>query len=257
LVERTRYADAAPWPSQADGTGFSLHRLDETSFGNDPANWTAAAPTPGPASSSFDTDNDGMPDEWENTYGFNPFDPQDAAFDSDGDGLTNFQEYQIGANPRDRHSGVGFNSIALTADGTRVVLTFTAFANQTYTIESAGAVTGPWTPLEDFAAAGATRAAQLTVPASGSARFFRLRTPWRFEGPVSLRIDSIRASGVSQVRITFAIPPNQACALEFKPSLSAGTWTAVTNYPAAPGVRMMEAVTSITGGSGFYRLRSP
>ncbi|MBI5385210.1 MAG: lamin tail domain-containing protein [Verrucomicrobia bacterium] len=46
LVERVRYRDSAPWPG-ADGDGTSLRRLSPTTFADDPANWTAAAPTPG------------------------------------------------------------------------------------------------------------------------------------------------------------------------------------------------------------------
>src|SRR6185503_12605744 len=78
LVERVRYFDATPWPVAADGTGASLQRLAVAEFGNDPINWTAAAPTPGPSSAPSDSDGDGMPDTWENTYGFDPLSPSDA-----------------------------------------------------------------------------------------------------------------------------------------------------------------------------------
>ncbi|MCI0744720.1 MAG: CotH kinase family protein, partial [Verrucomicrobia subdivision 3 bacterium] len=47
LVERVRYADTPPWPGAADGIGPSLQRVDRFAYGNDPANWVAAAPTPG------------------------------------------------------------------------------------------------------------------------------------------------------------------------------------------------------------------
>lgn len=46
-----------------------------------------------------DSDNDGMGDNFENTYGFNPLDGADAGQDPDGDGLTNLQEFQTGRNP--------------------------------------------------------------------------------------------------------------------------------------------------------------
>jgi hypothetical protein len=46
-----------------------------------------------------DTDNDGMPDTWEDRYGFNPYDPIDASQDADNDGITNLQEYKDGTNP--------------------------------------------------------------------------------------------------------------------------------------------------------------
>lgn len=46
-----------------------------------------------------DRDNDGMPDWWEEKYGFNPEKQFDAEDDNDGDGYTNLKEYQIGTNP--------------------------------------------------------------------------------------------------------------------------------------------------------------
>ncbi len=41
-----------------------------------------------------DDDNDGMPDTWEITYGFDAFDSSDTTGDPDGDGFTNLDEYQ-------------------------------------------------------------------------------------------------------------------------------------------------------------------
>jgi len=46
-----------------------------------------------------DTDNDGMPDGWEESYGLNPYDSNDASQDEDNDGITNLEEYQQGTNP--------------------------------------------------------------------------------------------------------------------------------------------------------------
>ena len=46
-----------------------------------------------------DTDGDGLPDQWETAYGFNPTAPGEQNLDPDGDGLTNLQEYQHGTNP--------------------------------------------------------------------------------------------------------------------------------------------------------------
>jgi hypothetical protein len=46
-----------------------------------------------------DTDNDGMPDEWEKQYGLNPNDASDAVKDCNGDGYTNIEKYINGINP--------------------------------------------------------------------------------------------------------------------------------------------------------------
>ncbi|MDP0500082.1 MAG: polysaccharide lyase [Verrucomicrobiota bacterium JB022] len=48
-----------------------------------------------------DSDNDGMPDEWEIRYGLDPHNPADAAEDADGDGYTNIEEYLNGTNPQE------------------------------------------------------------------------------------------------------------------------------------------------------------
>lgn len=47
-----------------------------------------------------DTDHDGMPNDWEKKYGFNPDDPADAAQDADGDGFTNLEEFTAKTDPR-------------------------------------------------------------------------------------------------------------------------------------------------------------
>lgn len=46
-----------------------------------------------------DSDSDGMPDEWENTYDLDSRDPEDTRQDRDGDGYTNIEEYLNGTDP--------------------------------------------------------------------------------------------------------------------------------------------------------------
>lgn len=46
-IDDVRYNDRAPWPPVADGGGASLQRLVPEAYGNDPANWIGAPPTPG------------------------------------------------------------------------------------------------------------------------------------------------------------------------------------------------------------------
>jgi hypothetical protein len=52
-VDRVNYSDGShppgedPWPTGPDGTGQSLHRLIDSDYGNDVANWQGAWPAPG------------------------------------------------------------------------------------------------------------------------------------------------------------------------------------------------------------------
>jgi hypothetical protein len=45
--ERILYSDGGDWPSDADGKGSSLERINLDAYGNDPDNWKAAKPTAG------------------------------------------------------------------------------------------------------------------------------------------------------------------------------------------------------------------
>lgn len=43
-MERIRYNDKSPWPTEADGEGPSLERFSATDYGNDPVNWRTVQP---------------------------------------------------------------------------------------------------------------------------------------------------------------------------------------------------------------------
>jgi len=177
LVDRVVYGDSAPWPPGADGTGLSLTRLNLDEYGNDPANWVAATPTPAPAAGNPDTDGDGMPNTYELANGFNPNDPSDAAQDADGDGATNLQEYLAGTNP---HDATDYLRVKISGKAP-VTLQFNAEANKAYAIvyrdnlnPSPGPV--PWQTLVSIPA-GAARTVTQTDPAGNPSRIYRIRTP--------------------------------------------------------------------------------
>ena len=151
-----------------------VHRLIENQFGNDPVNWVAAAPTPGPAASSNDTDGDGMPDLWENLHGLDPLNPADAVFDSDADGLSNLQEFQLGTDPRDSGSGLSLSG-EIAPGGAHLVLSFAVAANLTYVLEYVDTLGAPWQTLQTFPPSATSGVVQYVVPISQSSRFHRLR----------------------------------------------------------------------------------
>ena len=51
-----------------------------------------------------DDDNDGMPDSYELSQGFDPLDASDASLDADHDGYSNLAEYEAGTDPHDPDS---------------------------------------------------------------------------------------------------------------------------------------------------------
>jgi hypothetical protein len=57
-VDAVRYNDKTPWPTNADGAGPSLERLNAAAYGNDPINWRAS---PGPASPGLENTGNRLP----------------------------------------------------------------------------------------------------------------------------------------------------------------------------------------------------
>lgn len=172
LVDKVKYSDVAPWPAGADGTGQSLHRITLANYGNDPINWTNAAPSPGPQGANPDADGDGMEDAWEVTFFGNT--SRNGTGDFDNDGMTDLAEFLGGTNPIQAASNLRLTIVRSAPD----VLRFNAVSNKTYTVESRTNLnTGTWTVLQSIPG-GTSRTVQVTNPAvSARNRFYRVRTP--------------------------------------------------------------------------------
>jgi hypothetical protein len=183
-VDDVHYLSVSPWPTNASATSNSLQRIAANQYGNDPINWGAAAPTPGalnPGSTNPDRDGDGLPNDWETTYGLNPdsaVGADGAGGDPDGDGLTNVQEYVSGTDPRDPGSYLRVDSIHNAAEG--VQIRFRAVANKTYSVLYRSPLDATdWLKLADVPAQPVT--GEFLVldesPQAGENRFYRLVTP--------------------------------------------------------------------------------
>lgn len=180
LTDSIDYLSGPPWPTGAAGTGSSVQRSTPANYGNDPANWFVAAPTPGRDNSTnvADANGDGLPDAWQIQYFGSITAPQAApGADPDGDGFNNLQEYLAGTNPTDAQDFLRFESVVATQG--QLVLQFKAVAAKTYSILSSSAPAGGWVKLTDIPpqATGGTLSVTDTIAPSGQARFYRLVTP--------------------------------------------------------------------------------
>lgn len=178
LVERVRYSSQAPWPAGASGSGWSLGRIASAGFGDDPANWQAAPPSPGranPVSANADADADGLPDEWEIAQGLdptNPDSPHGGAGDADGDSMTNWQEYVAGTSPTNPSDFLRFERVAVS--GAHLQLEFLPRAGRTYALErrNPAGPPGSWTVIQSQISG--TNRITLTDPV-GTGGLYRLK----------------------------------------------------------------------------------
>jgi hypothetical protein len=181
LVDKVAYSDAAPWPTSPDGLGTSLQRSSRTVIGNDPGNWTAAAPTAGGVNNGQppvgDSDGDGMPDSYELANSLNPNSAADAFLDSDADGQTNAAEYFAGTNPNSA-ADVFKAAVGKRAVGSGFVIRFPAKTNKSYSILYKGALgDANWTKLTDISAENYDRTIEHADPTTAGHRFYRIVTP--------------------------------------------------------------------------------
>jgi hypothetical protein len=134
-------------------------------------------PTPGQANrlAGADTDDDGLPDDWELANGTDRHVP-DADADPDDDGMTNREEYLAGTHPGQAASALRFEPPELTPAG--LVLRFRAVAGHTYTVQGReDLAAGDWLNLHTQPADVTGQIVTLTnAPAAGHS-YFRLVTP--------------------------------------------------------------------------------
>lgn len=172
---------SARWITPADGTlNYGLHLL--TSDGNGFFGAGSVSPASAIASlqvgePSGDSDNDGMPDDWETANGLDPQDPADAVLDGDGDGRDNLNEHLAGTDPNNPRSVLKILSVNdKTGDQSVFELTWSSVADQgvTYAISTSPDLASWTSVITGIISGGATTQRDVSVAAPGDARFFRV-----------------------------------------------------------------------------------
>ena len=149
---------------------FVAYDFQTNQIGTDSITVTCTVPGGG-----TDTDNDGIPDAWEQANGLDPA-RNDAAQDPDHDGLTNGEEYLAGTDPKSAGSVLRMTAV-LDPNGT-VKLLSAAVAGRTYTLlASDGVAPLHWSSFASFPARSTNWVVETEVPAAEGRRFFRLVTP--------------------------------------------------------------------------------
>jgi hypothetical protein len=176
MVESIKYASSGLWPSGANDTGKSIHRIQAAAYGNNPTNWAAAMPLPGSVLlPGLDSDGDGLPDHWEIAHCFNAQDAGDAGRDADGDGVTNLAEYWAGTNPVDGNSV--FRISHLCGGWQNLTMQFLTVVGRSYVIENTASLTNAiWQTVTNLGLVtiSATQEIRLS-PGINAKGFFRIK----------------------------------------------------------------------------------
>jgi hypothetical protein len=122
-----------------------------------------------------DTDGDGIPDEWENQYGFDSGSATNRDLDADGDKMSNWAEYIAGTNPT---NALSYLRVDAQSIGLGAMISFGAISNRTYTIQySDGLESAQWFRLGDVGARTNNRVEVLNDPAFTTGRYYRVVIP--------------------------------------------------------------------------------
>ncbi len=129
-----------------------------------------------------DSDNDGMSDSFENTYGFAANDPNDAEGDADGDGLSNRIEFLWGTLP-DEKSILFLPPVSVGLNGTRIAIPAEdLLEGRIYILERSADLgqADPWRVVDAHSTVSSDAGSGYAFerPGDDGVGFFRVRVEW-------------------------------------------------------------------------------
>jgi hypothetical protein len=129
-----------------------------------------------------DADRDGLPDNWELSYGLNPADANDASSDRDADGRTALAEFQSRTDPGDPQSVLRIHNFSRLSSGTDTVIVrfnWPRVPGVTYQVETStdlqnwqSARGNIW--VSSYTTSTGTRVTEFDGPADSSSLFYRV-----------------------------------------------------------------------------------
>ena len=119
-----------------------------------------------------DSDNDQMPDYWEEIYGLD-ISVDDSAEDRDGDSFTNLQEYLLGTNPTNSTDAFHAEEVVGLGNGT-FQLTWSSVAGKQYSIQTSTNLTDWADVVGSYVATSASTTASVDIDPDSDKAFFRV-----------------------------------------------------------------------------------
>jgi len=199
----------------------------------------------------IDNDGDGIPDFWEEQYGFNPLDPADASSDPAGDGLSNLEKYSLGRNPL-IWDNLHFVDCGPQNDR-RIKLTFFGQVGHNYSLQASTDL-ADWILITTFPCTNAIMDIFDASAMNYNARFYRLTVPSAAPG-LKLALGSSHPLSTNGLALMLLSTPG----LNYRIDASADLfkWTAITNLISTSTTNYFNDPAAADQSRRFYRAVMP
>ncbi len=126
---------------------------------------------------AVDSDDDGMPDDWEDLHGLNKSSLDDASWDTDGDGASNIDEFRTGTHPGNMQSYFKLNVLSVVRESNGdVTLLWNSAPGFEFFVEGTTELGGLWSEVKNSRRVASSFKSSFTFPsmAGASSEFYRV-----------------------------------------------------------------------------------